>query len=399
MPTVKILLTAAQASPNISGVMRHAFNVVRCLLKQKEISQLHFVFAPWQRELVEMAGLTRMDRVTAHVADMERDLLSRNLWYYRELTLLAARIQPDILHLSYPVPVNAAAISCPIVLTLHDLYPYEIPENFGFPKVFFNRFILRQCLRSADAIACVSDTTFRDMEQYAPRGTRKKSLRIYNCVEPESVCAESSPIPGWCGEPFILSVSQHRRNKNIDLLIRSFHQLLQNGSINPSMKLVVIGITGPETARVHQLVSDLHLDQAVVFLQGIPDPALQWCYTHCEVLAAPSQREGFGLPVAEALLVGCRVVCSDIPAFREIDESHCHFVALGPDAVEQLAAAIFESLQKTAGPPVSLPQFSAEVLGTQYVDLYRGLIPSNRPVPAVPCSALLPAQTPGRQPL
>src|SRR5271167_3755346 len=45
---VKILLTAAQFSSNISGLQRHAFNVVRCLLKQQQISSVRFVIAPWQ---------------------------------------------------------------------------------------------------------------------------------------------------------------------------------------------------------------------------------------------------------------------------------------------------------------------------------------------------------------
>jgi hypothetical protein len=54
-------------------------------------------------------------------------------------------------------PSIQARFSCPILLTLHDLYPYEVPSNFGLPKVLFNRFILQQCLRSATSIACVSD--------------------------------------------------------------------------------------------------------------------------------------------------------------------------------------------------------------------------------------------------
>ena len=38
-----------------------------------------------------------------------------------------------------PCPSMAASFSCPTVVTLHDLYPYEIPLNFGFPKFIFNR--------------------------------------------------------------------------------------------------------------------------------------------------------------------------------------------------------------------------------------------------------------------
>jgi glycosyltransferase involved in cell wall biosynthesis len=374
---VKILLTAAQFSSNVSGLQRHAFNVVRCLLKQPEVSEVHFVSALWQQPLMRAIGMDSMERIIPHVAEMGQGLLSRNHWYYRLLPELVAQVQPDIVHLSYPVPVNASAIACPIVLTLHDLYPYEIPGNFGFPRVIFNRAILQQCLRSVDAIACVSDTTVRSMKQYAPRASWERARRIYNCVEPELECAESSPIPHWSGEPFLLSVSQHRKNKNIPLLIRVLHRLFLERRLRPDMKLVVIGITGPETARIHRLVSKLRLESQLIFLQGLSEPDLQWCYRHCEVLAAPSETEGFGLPVAEALLAGCRIVCSDIPAFREIDKEHCRFVALGVGAEERFADAIVASLEQPPAPPISLPHFSSEVLGAHYVNLYRGLLPEN----------------------
>ena len=54
---------------------------------------------------------------------------------------------------------------------------------------------------------------------------------------------------------------------------------------------------------------------AVMLVSGISDAEMQWCYRNCDLLLAPSTIEGFGLPVAEALLAGCRIVCSDIPPF------------------------------------------------------------------------------------
>jgi glycosyltransferase involved in cell wall biosynthesis len=83
--------------------------------------------------------------------------------------------------------------------------------------------------------------------------------------------------------------------------------------------------------------------------------------------------EGFGLPVAEALLAGCRVVCSDIPAHREVGDGHCRFVALRKNAEEALAEAIATTLREPAKAPISLPQFSPSLLAKQYVDLYRRL--------------------------
>lgn len=373
---MKILVAAASFSSRISGLQRHAFNVVRCLLQLQEISAVHLVVAPWQRALVEEAGFDPGSRLTVHIAEMEQSSLSRNLWYYRELPALAARVRADVVHLTYPMPVDGASFTCPTVVTLHDLYPYEIPRNFGFPKWIFNRLVLQQCLRNVDSIACVSDITDILLRRYVPQATFQKATRIYNCVEPEPFCAVESPIPGWLGEPFLLCVAQHRRNKNIPLLLRTFDRLLQRKEIDPKTQLVIIGISGPESRRIYRQVSDLHLDERVHFLEGLSEPELQWCYGRCEALVTPSITEGFGLPVAEALLAGCRVVCSDIPAFREVGGDQCRFVDLGGNAEDALAEAVVTTLQQPQKAPMALPQFSSSLLAHQYLGLYRGLIAS-----------------------
>lgn len=41
------------------------------------------------------------------------------------------------------------------------------------------------------------------------------------------------------------------------------------------------------------------------------------CFAHASLVVLPSSYEGFGLPLAEAVARGKRVVCADIPAFRE----------------------------------------------------------------------------------
>ena len=63
----------------------------------------------------------------------------RNLWYYNQLPAIVRRLKETVVHFAYPAPVNRHALGCPAVVTLHDLYPYDIPSNFGFPKVLFNR--------------------------------------------------------------------------------------------------------------------------------------------------------------------------------------------------------------------------------------------------------------------
>ena len=375
---MKILLAAATFATNISGVQRYALNVARCLLPQPEIEQLHVVVGPWQKNLFVEAGLPRSIKVVLHAAQITESSMSRNLWYYRALPKLAAELGVDIVHNTCPMPMKAAAFHCPTVVTLHDLYPYEIPMNFGFPKFVFNRVMLRHCLRNADSIACVSGATSALLRRYAPASVWRKSIQIYNCVEREHAGAAEPPLPSWTGEPFLLCIAQHRRNKNIPLLIRVFDRLLHSGAIAANAQLVVIGIRGPESGRIGQMIRDKSIDSKVHLLEGITEAELQWCYQNCDVLVAPSITEGFGLPVAEGLLAGCRIVCSDIPAHREIGEGHCRFVTLREDADTALAHGIASALEDPKPSPVRLPQLSGPVLAKQYIALYRRLLVSTR---------------------
>jgi glycosyltransferase involved in cell wall biosynthesis len=202
----------------------------------------------------------------------------------------------------------------------------------------------------------------------------RNAVRIYNCVEPAAPGTTRSPLPEVCGKPFLLCVAQHRRNKNIPLLIRVFGSLLSRGAIHSSTNLVIVGITGPETASIHEMVAQRSLTRRVFFRDGLSDSELQWCYERCDALAVPSTTEGFGLPVAEGLLAGCRVICSDIPALREVGGGHCQYFPLGHNQEQALADSITASLEIPRQSAIALPHLSAEVLGREYINLYRQVL-------------------------
>jgi glycosyltransferase involved in cell wall biosynthesis len=370
---MNVVIAVVSSSNEISGVSRHALNLARCLLMRSEISTVHIVVAKWQYQSFSVAIQQDNTRLHIHKVNIGTSTISRNLWYYFQLPTLAAELQADTVHLAYPVPLRRGAYTCPVIVTLHDLYPYEIPANFGYPKVVFNRLILRQCLYAADAIACVSDSTSRQLDIYWPKIALEKAVTIHNCVESGPPMTTMSPLPDWNGEPFILCVAQHRRNKNILLALRVFHRLLLEGDIGQVAKLVIVGIRGPETGNINRFIHVAGLANNVILLQGISDAELQWCYGHCELLLAPSIVEGFGLPVAEAILNDCRVVCSDISAFREIGGTHCHYVQLQPFAEEDFVHAIRFVRKDLNSYPSTTNRFSAELIAKAYLQLYLNL--------------------------
>ena len=375
---MRIVLAVPSSATQLSGVTRHAVNVARCLLTRDEVSQVHLLVAPWQEGHIRDA-MPADKRLTLHIVPLGTNIWSRNLWYYRELPRLARKLSADLVHLAYPAPLHSGEFNCPVVVSLHDLYPYDVPENFGFPKVLFNRAILRQCLANADAIACVSESTLQRLGSWSPKLAREKATRIYNCVEPVQFSSLRGPLPHWTGEPFLLCVAQHRRNKNIVLALKVFQRLLLRGSIDTTTRFVILGLEGPETRRILRFIETNGLARSVLLLGGISDEDLQWCYRNCRVLLAPSVVEGFGLPVAEAMLAGCAIVCSDIPAFRELNDGACHYVALEPSettSVENFAHSVRVAMARERVAPIALPRLSPQILGAEYMRLYTSLLSS-----------------------
>jgi glycosyltransferase involved in cell wall biosynthesis len=368
---MNLLITAISSATGPSGICRHAYNLVRCAASRGEVLQITLAIGRWQELYFRNSFNLESTRVRIVSVDISNDAFARNMWYLRELPKLADEVAADIVHLSFPVPIRRSVMRCPVVVSLHDLYPYDEPNNFGFPKVFFNRVFLQQCLKEVDCVACVSETTLSRLKVRFPRFAHRKSVVIHNCVTIGAVEAVA-PVGKRC--KFVLMVAQHRANKNIPLALRVFEELLQRKQIDQHALLVLVGNHGPETALIRSLIGQRSLEASVKLIDGVTDGELRWLYENCEFLMVPSSMEGFGLPVVEGMFCGSRVVCSDIPAFREVGGDACHY--FDPHAESEVSAMVEASCTALAGParPAKrLERFLLENIAKEYASLYSQL--------------------------
>src|SRR6201996_556012 len=377
---MNILITALSSSTGPSGICRHAYSLVCCAASRTEISEVTLVIGKWQEEYFRHSFRIEGTKVSVVVVNIHNDSVARNFWYLRELPKLAAALAADILHLSFPVPIRRSALKCPVVVSLHDLYPYDEPHNFGFPKVFFNRAFLRRCLKEVDLVACVSETTLSRLATRFPKIARRKSVVVHNCV---NINSDRQSAPVLKDQPFFLMVAQHRSNKNIPLALRAFGTLLEKGWIEKSTLLLLLGNHGPETAAIKSVIEREALGDRVKMMDSVSDEELTWLYKSCDLLLAPSLMEGFGLPVVEGLLCGSRVVCSDIPTFREIGGDACHYFDLNSGKeISALATVICDALKAPKRVSENLERFSlgetARKLMVVYVDLREGSISATK---------------------
>ena len=216
--------------------------------------------------------------------------------------------------------------------------------------MWFNRWFLRQCVDQSDGLSCVSKSTLESLKHYFPSiDSRKKTTVIYNYVDFSHV-SPKIPEKNFSDEKFrfLLSVGQHRKNKNLDLLIHSYHNLQKNSVLKPATKLLIVGSSGPETDNILHQIQMLALQDQVLLLSSITDEELCWLYKNCELFVIPSSTEGFCLPLVEALSLSPRVVCSNIPIFQEVGSSNCNYFELSNDLVYNLTEAMTFVLSQPA---------------------------------------------------
>jgi glycosyltransferase involved in cell wall biosynthesis len=372
-----ILIAALHRPSKPTGVCRHAANLAQSLAQSDKVTKVSLVIGAWQKTYFEKSFTFSSSKINLTQVDIKNTSLSRNSWFIFSLPKLAKQLQADIVHLSFPLPFLRNLFTCPVVSTIHDLYPYEFPENFGFPNVIFNQVFLNQSVYNSDGLSCVSQTTLETLRKYFKNiSSRKKTTVIYNQVDFSNITEKNpSSATHLAKNSFLLSVAQHRKNKNLDILIKSYYSLRENNVIQDDTKLVIVGSSGPETENLRHLVNQMSLEKQVIMLASIDDSELCWLYKNCEMLIVPSSTEGFCLPLAEALSLGSKVVCSNIAIFKEIASSKCTFFNLEGDIIQNLSQAIIRSISEPHSEQMEPDyRFSKTYAAQKYINFYSQFI-------------------------
>ena len=108
------------------------------------------------------------------------------------------------------------------------------------------------------------------------------------------------------------------------------------------------GHAGPAAAGARRARATGAATTNVGRLGYLSDVDLRSVVAGAAALVLPSRDEGFGLPVLEALACDVPVVCSDVPALREVSGGHASLVPFGD--VEAMGAALTARPGRTRRP-------------------------------------------------
>lgn len=240
-------------------------------------------------------------------------------------TTLRMRNPPDLMHWTYPVPVAIAGTRN--IYTLHDLVPLKLPYTTLDDKDVYGR-VVAECVRRADHICTVSDSSARDIvERY-----RIDTARITNTYQASTqraagdADAAARAVEGLFGLPtqgYFLYVGAIEPKKNIRRLIEAYL------SLSSATPLVIVGGRSWQAEEQLRLMPGGgasgvagyyrgHRDQLVVRLDYMPNALLGQLMAAARAMVFPSLYEGFGLPVLEAMQLGTPVITADRSSLPEI---------------------------------------------------------------------------------
>jgi len=281
------------------------------------------------------------------------DRFTNRLWDYpRAARKLAASF--DVFHvvdhsysqIVHALPSGRALVTCHDLDTFRSVLDPELdPRSPPFRAM--TRHIL-EGLRKAAHIACDTEATRDALVEKAnvdpSRTTVVPNGPHPSCTpDPEPFAdREAARLLGPAGRHIeLLHVGSTIARKRIDVLL---HVIAALRGQRRDVRLVRVG--GPFTAAQRALVRDLGLEDAVVVLPFLDRSTLAAVYRRSAVVLLPSEREGFGLPVLEALACGTPIVASDIDPLREVGGDAVEYCA--PEHVEAWTESILRVLGETA---------------------------------------------------
>jgi glycosyltransferase involved in cell wall biosynthesis len=254
---------------------------------------------------------------------LNADILVNRLWDYpRSLRGLCETgglfhvCDHSYANLVHSLPAERTGVFCHDLDAFHCvLEPSRDPRPWWFRRV--TRHVLDGMSKAALVFHSTEDVRRRIEKQGLIDGARlvhaPYGISPVFVPEPGAEDARVPELTGFGDAPYLLHVGVCTPRKRIDVLLDVFAEVRRQ---RPELKLVQVGgkFTPAHLARIQRAGVGKH----VVQVPRVPHERLPALHRRAALVLQPSESEGFGLPVVEALACGAVVVASDIPVLREV---------------------------------------------------------------------------------
>jgi len=253
----------------------------------------------------------------------------KNYWRSYGITKNFKKNNIQIYHgLSNELPFNIKNYKTKSILTVHDLIFEKFPNTYPAIDRIIYRSKLKASCKNADKIIAISESTKHDI------------IEIYNIAAQKIEVVYQS-----CNQVFFDNSNNTNASKTFQQLKLPLKYLLYVGSVTPrknlktllnalailkpslQLPLVIVGKGKQYKKQMQQLAHQLKINHLLFWLDAIDcNRLLKAIYQNAVALIYPSIYEGFGLPVAEALLCKTPVITGNNSSLKEAGGVNSYYV-------------------------------------------------------------------------
>jgi len=228
-----------------------------------------------------------------------------------------------------------------VVSFLHDVLPLKHPEWYQFknrpnyPSEF--RFYMMRLDRYSQIIISPSQENVIDCQKYLRNGIVDKIKVI--------------PLGSFRDDEFSSNLIDQRSHKRIICIntlepkkghkdvLSAFDILVKE---DPDWILYLVGKEGWNAGNLKErIIESQYYRKNLFWFEDLDDLQILELYKQCSIAISASHSEGFGLTIEEGLSRGMKVICRDIPVFRERLHNNLYFFAGGGEELANKIKFVF----------------------------------------------------------
>ncbi len=213
---------------------------------------------------------------------------------------------------------------------LHDVTPILFPQFFSGPKIgWFQQ--LTELLSNKIGYFANSEATKQDFLRFFPGRVEDGNITVIPLgthhnfsrqTDPEISRAVLEKYGIGDGQKYFFSLCSIEPRKNLLHSVECFVKLIESQK-DKNLLFVLGGAPydkgDPTQKQIRKDLLEIAEKYPQVRMIGyVPDEDLATLYSNAECFVYCSLYEGFGLPILEAMLCGCPVICSNISSMPEV---------------------------------------------------------------------------------